>query len=181
MYYQHTMCTSYANSTSFRPSISEQESVRVSVYLPLNRIFKVLPLTISFRKASVSFVTDTSIHSQTRPLPISVFLSLYSLKRISKVLPSQERYAYLSYDGNTFEILFNEYNDKKTEIGSGRVWEWIDVSVTNETLAFLKEMVKGKTLKMRLSGKYTETRTLSYSEIEGLKDVLLAYDVHIVC
>ena len=85
--------------------------------------------------------------------------------------------AYLSYDGNTFEILFNEYNDKKTEIGSGRVWEWIDVSVTNETLAFLKEMVKGKTLKMRLSGKYSETRTLSYSEIEGLKDVLLAYDV----
>jgi hypothetical protein len=30
---------------------------------------------------------------------------------------------------------------------------------------------------MRLSGKYSNTRTLSSKEIRGLKDVLLAYDV----
>ena len=34
-----------------------------------------------------------------------------------------------------------------------------------------------KSLKMRLSGKYTETRNLSQKEIMGIKDVLLAYDV----
>lgn len=86
--------------------------------------------------------------------------------------------AYLSYDGQTLELPFNQYSDKKSDNGyGGRVWEWIDISISNETIAFLKEMVKGKTLKMRLSGKYTETRTLSYSEVEGLKDILLAYDV----
>lgn len=85
--------------------------------------------------------------------------------------------AYISYDGNTFEIPFNEYNDKKTEIGNGRVWEWIDVYVTSDIYTFIQEMVKGNSLKMRLSGKYAETRSLTHSEIEGLKDVLLAYDV----
>ena len=39
------------------------------------------------------------------------------------------------------------------------------------------EMVKGKTLKVRLSGKYTETRTLSYDEKRAIKEVIMAYDV----
>ena len=38
-------------------------------------------------------------------------------------------------------------------------------------------MVNGKSVKMRLSGKYTKTRNLSSSEIKGIKDVILAYDV----
>jgi hypothetical protein len=57
------------------------------------------------------------------------------------------------------------------------VWEWIDVSVNNELLSYLKEMANGKTLKIRLSGKYTHTRNLDSSEKKALQDVLLAYDV----
>ncbi len=85
--------------------------------------------------------------------------------------------AYLSYDGNTMEIPFNRYDNKKTDNSGGYVWEWIDVSVDNNSLSFLKQLVEGKTAKMRLSGKYTHTKTLSTSEINGIKDVLLAYDV----
>lgn len=85
--------------------------------------------------------------------------------------------AYLSYDGNTKQIYFNKYDDKESDNSSGSVWEWIDVSVDNSMLAFLKKMVNGKSLKMRLSGKYTKTKTLSSTEIKALKDVLLAYDV----
>lgn len=84
--------------------------------------------------------------------------------------------AYLSYDGNTYDIYFDEYQDKETEVGSG-VSEWIDVSVSGSTLDFLKQMVNGKNIKMRLSGKYTRTRDLSTNEIKGIRDVLLAYDV----
>lgn len=84
--------------------------------------------------------------------------------------------AYLSYDGNTYEIYFNEYQDKKSDNHSG-VWEWIDVSVSSSTLDFLRKMVEGKQVKMRLSGKYTHTRNLSTNEIKGIRDVLLAYDV----
>ena len=38
-------------------------------------------------------------------------------------------------------------------------------------------MVNGKSVKMRLSGKYSKTRDLSVNEIKAIKDVLLAYDV----
>lgn len=86
--------------------------------------------------------------------------------------------AYLSYDENTKTIPFKEYGEKETDNGyGGRVWEWIDVSVDDALLEYLKDMVNGKTLKMRLSGKYTHTRTLTTNERKALQDVLLAYDV----
>lgn len=84
--------------------------------------------------------------------------------------------AYLSYDGNTYIIPFDKYEDKKTENDS-RVWEWIDITVSDDLLAFLAKMVNGKSVKMRLSGKYTHTRNLTSTEIKAIKDVLLAYDV----
>lgn len=85
--------------------------------------------------------------------------------------------AYLSYDGNTREFPFNKYNDKESDHEGGYVWEWIDLSVSEYDLDFLREMVKGKTLKVRLSGKYTETRTLSYDEKRAIKEMIMAYDV----
>jgi len=84
--------------------------------------------------------------------------------------------AYLSYDGNTYYVPFDEYRDKKTE-NDTRVWEWIDVNVDDEMLSFLRKMVNGKSVKMRLSGKYSHTRNLTSSEIKGIKDILIAYDV----
>lgn len=85
--------------------------------------------------------------------------------------------AYLSYDGNTKELHFNKYENKETENDGGEVWEWIDIAVSDDLLSFLRQMVNGKSIKMRLSGKYTKTRNLSAKEINGIKDVLLAYDV----
>lgn len=85
--------------------------------------------------------------------------------------------AYLSYDGNTKEIFFDEYRDKKSDNSGGGVWEWIDVSVSDEVEAFLREFENSKNAKMRLSGKYTRTRTLSLNERQGIKDVLNAYDL----
>ncbi len=85
--------------------------------------------------------------------------------------------AYLSYDGNTLKIPFDEYSEKKTEIGMGNVWEWIDITVSDNTEDFLRKMLDGKVKKMRLSGKYTKTRNLSSNEIRAIKDILLAYDV----
>lgn len=38
-------------------------------------------------------------------------------------------------------------------------------------------MVDGKKVKMQLLGEYGDSRTLSYSEKQGIKAVLLAYDV----
>ena len=84
--------------------------------------------------------------------------------------------AYLSYEGNTYNIAFNEYEDKKSDSNT-ETWEWIDVSVNGALLQFLQNAVKTGNIKMRLSGKYSKTRNLSKNEVKGLKDVLLAYDV----
>jgi uncharacterized lipoprotein YehR (DUF1307 family) len=84
--------------------------------------------------------------------------------------------AYLSYDGNTKEIVFNEFNDKETENSGGRVWEWIDLTVTKDVEMFLREFAKSKAAKMRLSGKYTKTRKLTYNERQGILDVLNGYE-----
>ena len=87
------------------------------------------------------------------------------------------KHAYLSYDGNTYTVPFDEYRERKSDNGGYSVWEWLDVSVDESLLAFLKDMVNGKSLKMRLSGKYTHTKTLSSTEKKALQDVLMAYDV----
>lgn len=83
--------------------------------------------------------------------------------------------AYLSYDGNTKEIVFDKYDDKETE-NDGGVWEWIDLTVTKDVEMFLREFAKSKSAKMRLTGKYTKTRTLAYNERQGILDVLNGYD-----
>lgn len=84
--------------------------------------------------------------------------------------------AILSYDGNSKTIPFDKYKDKKTDNSSGNVWEWIDVSVDKGLENFLRKFAKSKNAKMRLSGKYTETRTLTYNERIGILDVLNGYD-----
>ncbi len=83
--------------------------------------------------------------------------------------------AYLSYDGNTKEIIFDKYDDKETE-NDGGVWEWIDLTVTKDVESFLREFAKSKNAKMRLSGKYTKTRNLTWNERQGILDVLNGYD-----
>ena len=83
---------------------------------------------------------------------------------------------YLYYDGTTYEIPFDEYKDKETDVDGG-ISEWIDISVQNEFLQHLKASVEAKDVKIRFSGKYTKDRTLSNTERQGIKLVLMAYDV----
>lgn len=85
--------------------------------------------------------------------------------------------AYLSYDGHTREIVFDKYKDKKSDNSGGYVWEWIDVPVDYNDISFLKQMVNGKSVKMRLSGKYSKTRNLSTNEIKAIKEMIMAYEV----
>lgn len=85
--------------------------------------------------------------------------------------------AYLSYDGNTKQISFDKYDDKETENSGGGVWEWIDVNVPTDVESFLRKFAASSSAKMRLSGKYTRTRNLTWSERQGIIDVLNGYDV----
>lgn len=84
--------------------------------------------------------------------------------------------AYLSYEGNTKEIFFDKYQDKKTENSGGGVWEWIDTGLDDSMIPFLKEFANSNDAKMRLSGKYSKTRNLSTNEKKGILDVINGYE-----
>lgn len=84
--------------------------------------------------------------------------------------------AYLSYDGNTKEVIFDDYKEKETEVGEG-VYEWIDVSVDSDLREFLEKLANGKTAKWQFRGKYQKTYTMSPACKEAIKEILLAYDV----
>lgn len=85
--------------------------------------------------------------------------------------------AYLSYDGNTREILFNKYEHKESDHSGGSVWEWINVPVQEEMIPFLRAFANSPNAKMRFTGKYTKTRDLSKNERQGILDVLDGYEV----
>lgn len=71
------------------------------------------------------------------------------------------------------------FSDKKTEVfGGGNVAEWIDISPDEAgILLYLKELTRNnEPIKIRFSGKYTDTRTLRSSEVKALKQMLDAYE-----
>lgn len=82
---------------------------------------------------------------------------------------------YLSYDGNTTLIDFDKYEEKESDNGSGGIWEWIDVSVSDDLYEFLKGFSQSKNAKVRFVGKYSKTRNLSWEERQGFRDVLSGY------
>lgn len=87
--------------------------------------------------------------------------------------------AYISYDGNTQPIYFDRYDERNTEINNGSVSEWLDVNISEdrEIIDFLRDFAKSTQAKMRLSGKYSKTRTLTQSERQGILDVLEGYNI----
>lgn len=84
--------------------------------------------------------------------------------------------AYLSYDGNTKQIYFDDYKEKKSDNDGGEVWEWIDVQINDSDVEWLRNFAESKNAKMRLSGKYTKTRNLTPQERQGIIDVINGYE-----
>lgn len=84
--------------------------------------------------------------------------------------------AYLSYDGNTKEIFFDRYKERKSDNGDGDVWEWLDVSINDNDIAWFKSFAASPNAKMRLTGKYTNTRTLTSQERQGILDIIAGYE-----
>lgn len=83
--------------------------------------------------------------------------------------------ALLSYDGNTWNVPFNQYEDKKSDHDT-RVWEWLDVQVMASDIKFLRELAQSSSAKMRLTGKYAKTRDLTNKEKQGILEVLDGYE-----
>lgn len=77
-------------------------------------------------------------------------------------------------DGDPIELEFDEYKQKKTEVVSGGVYEWVDIP-TEHYYILLSRIFMADNVKVKLSGKYSYSWTLSKSEIAGLKDAVYGY------
>lgn len=82
---------------------------------------------------------------------------------------------YLSYEGNTLEIEFDEYQNKKTDIYDGGICEWINIIPSGQQIVFLEKLAKSVDAKVRYSGKYTKDRKLTNNERKGISDIIQAY------
>lgn len=83
---------------------------------------------------------------------------------------------YLSHDGQTKQIFFDDYKEKKTDNGDGGVWEWVEVGVEDNMISFLKSFATSTNAKIRFSGKYSETRLLTKNERQGILDIINGYE-----
>lgn len=89
---------------------------------------------------------------------------------------------YLSYDGITKEILFDK-SDKREDVSSTSgykttnmgVCEGIDIKITPEIVNYLSNFANSKNAKIRLSGKYSDTRKLKSKERKAIIEVLNVY------
>lgn len=77
-------------------------------------------------------------------------------------------------DGDPINLSFDDYRDKKTEVASGGVYEWVDVPGADYSI-LLSRIIMAETVKIKLSGKYSYSWTLSKSEKDGIKDAVYGY------
>ena len=86
----------------------------------------------------------------------------------------------------TFNIddeLFTIVPDMDTDCGyGGKIWEWCDESVTNDSTEysvnenFIKKLANAKSVKVKLSGRqYYDTKTLTETQIKSIKQVYNQY------
>jgi hypothetical protein len=85
---------------------------------------------------------------------------------------------YLSYEGNTVEVPFNEYDDKTTKVyGGGRVYENIDVVISDSSLInYLKKYSRSPDAKVRFSGDFRFDKNTTAKERTGMVQALWVLD-----
>lgn len=77
-------------------------------------------------------------------------------------------------DGKPIELHFDQFNHKSTEVVSGGVYEWVDVPGIDYDI-LLSKIIMADNVKIKLSGKYSNSWTLSKSEIANIKDAVKGY------
>lgn len=79
-------------------------------------------------------------------------------------------------DDDTYTIYTN-YGDVNRDNGGGRIWEWLDIPVSENQYEMLKSIATSEKAIIRHEGdQYYDDRTLSNKEKEAIKNVLEAYE-----
>lgn len=82
----------------------------------------------------------------------------------------------ISIDGENYYKTYN-YFDVDRDNGSGDVWEWVDISVTDSDIEMLKQIVSSNETIVRFQGeKYYYDFTIQNSDKTAINQVLTAYE-----
>jgi tetratricopeptide (TPR) repeat protein len=79
-------------------------------------------------------------------------------------------------DEYKFEIPFDYYEDRDTDIGSG-IYEWIDISVNSSLLSKLKKVTEADEVIVRFSGDYYKDYELSSKQKIRIKQIIDYYEL----
>lgn len=84
--------------------------------------------------------------------------------------------SYVVKTDNGSHTISTSRGEVERDNGSGGIWEWYDVSLTDELYYVVKDIINSKNVKIRHNGsQYYKDRVISEKEKQGLKNVLDAY------
>lgn len=83
--------------------------------------------------------------------------------------------ASLAFDNRSIEVPFDTFEHKESKKDAG-VAEWIEAPISNRMVSFLRSFAGSVNAKMQLTGKHTESRTLTPKERQAIIDVLNGYE-----
>ena len=80
-----------------------------------------------------------------------------------------------SIDGDAYE--FTPKNVETDSGNGGKIWEWVDIPVTNQNLKnIVNALSKAKTVKIKFYGtQYYDVRTVTSKEIQSIFDTIELY------
>jgi len=82
----------------------------------------------------------------------------------------------IKVDEATYPLYANR-SEIERDNGSGDIWEWYDTNMTSEIYTIVKEVINGKTVKLRHNGsQYYKDRIITEKEKQALRNVLDAYE-----
>lgn len=83
----------------------------------------------------------------------------------------------INVDGIKYNISEIKYGEIKTDHGSGKIWEWLDISANRTEISIMKAIASGKDVRIRYIGKqYYKDRTVTNNEKKAMKNILNAYE-----
>lgn len=113
-------------------------------------------------------------------MPVYSYFGIKGSDKWMRLVATYEGYDWVFFErisiisnSQRYDKSFNHY-DVKRDNGSGKVWEWVDISATEKEVSIL-EALRAHQGKIRFSGKYDSTKEISKDQSLELNSIFVVY------
>lgn len=113
-------------------------------------------------------------------MPVYSYFGKQGSNKWMRIVASYEGYDWIFFDrisilsnSQRYDKSFNHY-DVERDNGSGKVWEWVDISTTEKEM-FILDTLRSHQGKIRFSGKYDSTKEISKAHSLELNSIFTVY------